>query len=148
MGTYLPCMPLTNWFQGPHSKLQTDQVFSAQIYNQFGKSVQAIKLTEKLVLYFTVWTEKTRVVRYFIYYINTNKIPSEFLGNNVISSHMNIAYYLHQWKDHCCYAFVTRCHIQKLNALVCATQNNISHTDHSNWYALQKKQCTALTRVA
>ena len=48
MGTYLPYMPLTNWFQGPHSKLQTDQVFSAQIYNQFGKSVQAIKLSRKI----------------------------------------------------------------------------------------------------
>ena len=70
MGTYLPCMPLTNWFQGPHSKLQTDQVFSAQIYNQFGKSVQAIKLSRKTgSVFYSLEVEKTRVVRYFIYYI-------------------------------------------------------------------------------
>ena len=45
------------------------QVFSAQIYNQFGKSVQAIKLSRKTgsVFYSLDWENKGGKIFYLLY---------------------------------------------------------------------------------
>ena len=49
-----------------------------------------------------------------IYYIDTNEIPGELSGKNMISSHEKITCDLHMWKDHCCYGYMKN----KWNGLV------------------------------
>ena len=44
-----------------------------------------------------------------IYYINTNEIPGELSHENLISSHVKITCYLHMWKYHLCYGYITNC---------------------------------------
>ena len=48
--------------------------------------------------------------------INTNEIPGELLGKNMISWQVKITCDLHTWKDHCCYGYITNCtfHTKKL----------------------------------
>ena len=57
------------------------------------------------------WTRKTLWMRAFkqqilIYYIDTNEIPGELSGKNMISSHEKITCDLHMWKDHCCFGYM------------------------------------------
>ena len=49
---------------------------------------------------------KSDLSEYFIYYINTNEMPSEFSRENLISSQVKITCYLHMWKYHRCYGFI------------------------------------------
>ena len=40
------------------------------------------------------------------YYINTNEIPGDLSRENLISSHLKIACYLHMWKYPRCYGYI------------------------------------------
>ena len=42
-----------------------------------------------------------------VYYINTSEIPSELSRENFISSHVKITCYLHTWRDHHGYDYIT-----------------------------------------
>ena len=54
-----------------------------------------------------------------VYYINTNEIPGELLGKNMISWQVKITCDLHTWKDHRCYGFI------------------INHEFHSKWFGIK-----------
>ena len=47
-----------------------------------------------------------RLSRKRFYYINTNEIPGELSGENMISSHVKITCYFHMWKYHRCYGYI------------------------------------------
>ena len=42
-----------------------------------------------------------------LYYINTNEILGELSHENLIFSHVKITCYLHMWKNHLCYGYIT-----------------------------------------
>ena len=62
-----------------------------------------------------LWSQDNRDK--YIYYINTNEIPSELSRKNLISSHVKITCYLHMWKYHHCYGLIINRTFQTKNFL-------------------------------
>ena len=53
-----------------------------------------------------LYCQPTSLYKYYFFYMNTNEILGELLGENMKSSHVKIKSCLHTWGDHLCYCYL------------------------------------------